>query len=438
MNICKSSGLSARTKSLREKFSSKRSFSELSFAAPSTSTSSLAASESSATRSGSFRSSRSSSRRIKAEQLHQQQQQQRSGSPMSSRAREKEITNEIIKVATGTAGCTSFLPEDAYSSALDINCQLDGEPRFPWQRDVAIQCDLLIPSYHHQSRNTPQILVDSSDSTTTSMIGSKKGFGSKVASFLSHSDHHKSATSVHTTIASSPGTSVHPAAAHLLCTSDSNVMNNLSSSTSVLPSITGPPVKLEPVIKKHSFAGLRFWKSSNILTPEEQMLQQQQQQQQQQNIKQGKSRHKTSYPTPMRSNTPVIHKKSVLQRAVSFDSRGGYSKLISNDSICSIDKAGCHDVHLKSDPHRSSDITNDNISSNVFSGENSGYLLDLDMGPSPDLNEIPMSPSRSELTILPAGSVLVPPATPESGSESPTKLMGWYLCVSTSLFADRK
>ncbi len=36
----------------------------------------------------------------------------------------------------------NILPEEAYCSALDINCG-DGEPRFPWQCDVAIQCDLM-------------------------------------------------------------------------------------------------------------------------------------------------------------------------------------------------------------------------------------------------------------------------------------------------------
>lgn len=56
MNICKSAGggITARTKSLREKFKQKRSYSELSFAAPSTSTSSLL-SDTSASRPGSVR-----------------------------------------------------------------------------------------------------------------------------------------------------------------------------------------------------------------------------------------------------------------------------------------------------------------------------------------------------------------------------------------------
>lgn len=35
----------------------------------------------------------------------------------------------------------TVLPEDAYCSALDINSQ-EGDPRFPWQRDAAVQCDL--------------------------------------------------------------------------------------------------------------------------------------------------------------------------------------------------------------------------------------------------------------------------------------------------------
>lgn len=49
------------------------------------------------------------------------------------------------------------MPEDAYCSALDVNCQ-DGEPRFPWQRDVAIQCDLVKagPVRTHSMRNGAQ------------------------------------------------------------------------------------------------------------------------------------------------------------------------------------------------------------------------------------------------------------------------------------------
>lgn len=35
----------------------------------------------------------------------------------------------------------NLLPEEAYCSALDINCS-NTEPRFPWQRDAAVQCDL--------------------------------------------------------------------------------------------------------------------------------------------------------------------------------------------------------------------------------------------------------------------------------------------------------
>lgn len=54
----KSGGISARTKSLRDKFKQKRSFSELSFQAPSTSTSSLATSDVSS-RPGSLRRPRS-------------------------------------------------------------------------------------------------------------------------------------------------------------------------------------------------------------------------------------------------------------------------------------------------------------------------------------------------------------------------------------------
>ncbi|KFM70223.1 hypothetical protein X975_07566, partial [Stegodyphus mimosarum] len=35
----------------------------------------------------------------------------------------------------------AVLPEETYCSALDINSQ-EGDPRFPWQRDAAVQCDM--------------------------------------------------------------------------------------------------------------------------------------------------------------------------------------------------------------------------------------------------------------------------------------------------------
>lgn len=413
MNICKSTGISARTKSLREKFSSKRSFSELSFAAPSTSTSSLAASEtSSQTRSGSFRSPRSTRYRYASG---------RPESPLSSRlAREKEIASEIIKVATGSASdYTSFLPEDAYCSALDINCQIDGEPRFPWQRDVAIQCDLIAHPLHQPTHGTmPQIFID-----PDSPVSAKKSFGAKtvnrVTSFLDHHSHHKSASSLHQqqqqpasipALSVSPGisgssVSVHPAASHLLFPSSSSSCNlKESTSTSVLPSGVSVPTPAVPPVKKYShFAGLRFWKSSNTLTPEEQALQQQLQQHQQQlqQVKQ-KQRHKSSYNSPHK----VSAKKSVLQRAVSFDSRG-YSKLISNDSMQSLDQVSQGVV--RSDP-----------ATGVVDRDHS-YLVDTSH------DDLLLSPSRSEMTILPSGSILIPPpTTPDSRSTSPMIDAGLY------------
>ena len=326
-------------------------------------------------------------------------------------SRDKEITSEIIKVATGSASdYTSFLPEDAYCSALDINCQIDGEPRFPWQRDVAIQCDLLTAPFHHRSHGTPQIFVD-----PDSPVSVRKSFGSKtvnrVTSFLDHHSHHKSASSVQqipphqppaAALTVSPSSvSVHPAATHLLFPSSSSNLKE-SISTSVLPS-GATPAAIPPAKKYSHFAGLRFWKSSNTLTPEEQALQQQlhvqqQQQLQQQQVKQ-KQRHKSSYNSPYKN--AAADKKSVLQRAVSFDSRG-YSKLVSNDSLQSLDQVS-QDV-IRSDP-TTGGTNNDHL-----------YLVDTSH------DDLLLSPSRSELTILPSGSILIPPppSTPDSRTGSPT------------------
>lgn len=84
----------------------------------------------------------------------------------------------------------NLLPETAYCSALDINCS-DSEPRFPWQRDAATQCDLdelykrnHSPgpkfSYDHSKKgkqgNTTTITTPPG-TTTTNLIPEKKHSG---------------------------------------------------------------------------------------------------------------------------------------------------------------------------------------------------------------------------------------------------------------------
>lgn len=456
MNICKSGGISARTKSLREKFSSKRSFSELSFAAPSTSTSSLAASETSCkTRSGSFRSPRSTRR---SQRHHHEASPSTGGSPVhhhpgsayrtaalaasSKSARDKEIANEIIRVATGSSSeYTCYLPEDAYSSALDINCQMDDEPRFPWQRDAATQCDILIPASSGHGLGSgvaPQILVDHESPIA------KKSFGAKtverVANLLDthvhhhHHHHHGSKSSpqsggVSPITAPITGLPVHPAAAHLLL----SPQPPHASSTSALPT-SSPDQNIAPQVthkKSSHFSGLRFWKSSHTLSPEEQQLQQQLQQQQQQQTQGKASRrmHKLSYNSYMNTKTSGGSgggKKSVLQRAVSFDSRGAgkYSKLVSNDSLTSIAMAegivaaaaANNQQQQSMTLHHHPPATTTTTSTGLSPGEHLCLPASLSPDPllTPVLHPTPTTPDPQAL--LPDSSITTPPVLGTCGN----------------------
>ena len=141
----------------------------------------------------------------------------------------------------------NILPEEAYCSALDINSSDDG-PRFPWQCDVAIQCDL----------------VTANTSSKTSKTG-----------------------------------------------------NQLSHITASLTPDQTKATKHEKIV-----SGIRFWKSSSILGPNNS-----------EEIKKQSQQKKQS------------HHKSVLQRAASFDSRG-YSRLIQtsspNSPTLSTDNVGSH------------------------------------------------------------------------------------------------
>lgn len=138
----------------------------------------------------------------------------------------------------------NILPEEAYCSALDINCDIDGEPRFPWQRDVAIQCDLM-PTINTQNIR-PSIIATNTQNTNTTLLSLSPGHHPK-------GDKHE---------------------------------------------------KHENIL-----SGIRFWKSSSILGGGTSPIHQQE------------VHKKHSAPAQ-----PKRHHKNVLQRAVSFDSRG-YQKL---------------------------------------------------------------------------------------------------------------
>lgn len=127
------------------------------------------------------------------------------------------------------------MPEEAYCSALDINSRCDAEPRFPWQCDAAIQCDLgMLPTI-----TKPSITTTNTSNTTTTLV--------------------------------------------------------------------------QPEEHRSSKHGLRFWKSSSILHHGS-------------NANTDDNKKQQNVPHPKKR-----HHKSVLQRAVSFDSRG-YSRLVHQNS----------------------------------------------------------------------------------------------------------
>ncbi|XP_076358541.1 uncharacterized protein LOC143251073 [Tachypleus tridentatus] len=119
MNLCKSTPFSTRAKSLREKFGSKRSYSE----------------------------------NLKGSQV-----------PKEELVAERQVSVGCLHVApplpSEQFNPYSTLSEDTYCSALDINSH-QGDPRFPWQRDAAIQCDISpegnAPSSARSSRQTTKI-----------------------------------------------------------------------------------------------------------------------------------------------------------------------------------------------------------------------------------------------------------------------------------------
>ncbi|CAG2110383.1 unnamed protein product, partial [Medioppia subpectinata] len=116
--------ISARTKSLREKFSRNRSYSELSFKD----------SSASSTPTGEAPPFRYSTRQLSRSHVPMLPEQGRQNSADAIRV--TSIPGEQI------SNSYNILPEEAYCSALDINSGDDG-PRFPWQCDAAIQCDLV-------------------------------------------------------------------------------------------------------------------------------------------------------------------------------------------------------------------------------------------------------------------------------------------------------
>ncbi|XP_065304374.1 rho guanine nucleotide exchange factor 5-like isoform X2 [Dermacentor albipictus] len=127
-SLCRSSPFSSRTKSLREKFASKRSYSE-SFKDPPPAA--VGSATSAAAQDASSTSARSPPR------------PESGPGYLSHCSGSADAASGLVMPPSlpGFMPSYTVMPEDAYCSALDINCQ-QGDPRFPWQRDAAVQCDL--------------------------------------------------------------------------------------------------------------------------------------------------------------------------------------------------------------------------------------------------------------------------------------------------------
>ncbi|XP_077539972.1 uncharacterized protein LOC144152548 isoform X3 [Haemaphysalis longicornis] len=135
-SLCRSSPFSSRTKSLREKFASKRSYSESFKDPPAAAAAAGAAVPAAVTAAARDSPSSSSSARSPSR-----------GEPvpglLSHSSGSADAASGLVMPPSlpGFMPSYTVMPEDAYCSALDINCQ-QGDPRFPWQRDAAVQCDL--------------------------------------------------------------------------------------------------------------------------------------------------------------------------------------------------------------------------------------------------------------------------------------------------------
>ncbi|EEC14897.1 conserved hypothetical protein [Ixodes scapularis] len=129
MSICRTSPFSSRTKSLREKFASKRSYSE-SFKDPPASASAATSAAAAAGVPGAPGPAAGSGRLPSSPCVS-----------LSSGGGSTDSSSGLVMAPSLQEYLPAYTAENAYCSALDINSQ-QGDPRFPWQRDVAVQCDL--------------------------------------------------------------------------------------------------------------------------------------------------------------------------------------------------------------------------------------------------------------------------------------------------------
>lgn len=237
MNLCKSGLISARTKSLREKFSRNRSYSELSFKETNT-TSSLVSTP--------------------------------TESCSGSLAGVTSQTTYSLKKSPAPSATEPFFTSDPYCSALDLSAPGFDEPRFPWQRDVAIQCDLI---------NAPLVWPPPKQKPFKEQQSAKKKTSSSSTS-------------------SAASTLINAAAATLR-------MTGITDSTP---------------------GNSRFWKSS-LLLPSLNVSSVSESNQTDSTEHLNLRRQKSS-----RWASASVVRRPVLKRAASFDSRGGYARLVQSTS----------------------------------------------------------------------------------------------------------
>lgn len=282
MNLCKSGLISARTKSLREKFSRNRSYSELSF--KDTNTTSSLVSTPTESCSGSL-----------AERSNSQTNFafcKKTSAPTGSSS-----INDVHQQHRQTTA-DSYYNADPYCSALDLSgvgASAFDEPRFPWQRDVAIQCDLISApiSGFCQPKKCPT-------------------YGGGFACGKEHKEQQSKKKTSSSSTSSAASTLINAAAATLRMTGIGTV-NSTNYDTS-------------------SHSNSRFWKSSLLLpslnvssvSENAQMIN-------------NNNFDSTASESPLRRQkssrwASASVRRPQLKRAASFDSRGGYARLVQSTS----------------------------------------------------------------------------------------------------------
>ncbi|CAN7989517.1 unnamed protein product, partial [Ixodes hexagonus] len=156
MSICRTSPFSSRTKSLREKFASKRSYSE-SFKDPPASASGATSTAAGAQGPPGPASGLPSSPCV--------------GLGSQSGGSSTDSTSGLVMAPSLQEYLPAYTAENAYCSALDINSQ-QGDPRFPWQRDAAVQCDLKSLALSASLANASAVIPPTRSSSSDGRPGS--------------------------------------------------------------------------------------------------------------------------------------------------------------------------------------------------------------------------------------------------------------------------